>query len=44
VTAGAPRIAAVLIGRNEGQRLVAALASIPPGVEPVVYVSANGKN
>lgn len=36
----APKVAAVLIGRNEGARLVAALASIPPGVAPVVYVDS----
>ncbi len=34
------RVAAVLIGRNEGPRLVAALASIPAGVHPVVYVDS----
>lgn len=34
------RIAVVLIGRNEGSRLVAALASIPDGVSPVVYVDS----
>ncbi|WP_434618750.1 glycosyltransferase family 2 protein [Tabrizicola sp. M-4] len=36
----APRIAAVLIGRNEGARLVAALAAIPHEVRPVVYVDS----
>jgi GT2 family glycosyltransferase len=35
-----PKVAAVLIGRNEGARLVAALASVPVGVEPVVYVDS----
>ncbi|MCX7644515.1 MAG: glycosyltransferase [Rhodobacteraceae bacterium] len=35
-----PRVAAVLIGRNEGARLVAALASVPPWVAPVVYVDS----
>lgn len=35
-----PRVAAVLIGRNEGARLVAALASIPATVGPVVYVDS----
>lgn len=34
------RVAAVLIGRNEGARLVAALASVPPWVAPVVYVDS----
>ncbi len=34
------RVAVVLIGRNEGARLVAALASIPSGVAPVVYVDS----
>lgn len=33
-------VAAVLIGRNEGARLVAALAAIPPDVWPVVYVDS----
>jgi GT2 family glycosyltransferase len=36
----APRVALVLIGRNEGARLVAALASVPAGVGPVVYVDS----
>ena len=36
----APRIAAVLIGRNEGARLIAALAAIPPDVSPVIYVDS----
>jgi GT2 family glycosyltransferase len=40
MTAPAPRIAAVLIGRNEGDRLVAALAAVPEGVAPVVYVDS----
>lgn len=35
-----PKVAAVLIGRNEGARLKAALASIPPRVWPVVYVDS----
>ena len=35
-----PKVAAVLIGRNEGARLQAALASIPAGVAPVVYVDS----
>ena len=33
-------VAAVLIGRNEGARLVAAFAAIPPDVWPVVYVDS----
>ena len=36
----APRIGAVVIGRNEGPRLVACLASIPAQVSPVVYVDS----
>ena len=41
MTAGpAPKVAVVLIGRNEGARLVAALASVPAGVGPVVYVDS----
>ncbi|MCU0910141.1 MAG: glycosyltransferase [Rhodobacteraceae bacterium] len=40
MSAAPPRIAAVLIGRNEGARLVAALASVPPGVSPVIYVDS----
>lgn len=35
-----PRIGAVVIGRNEGVRLVACLASIPVGVTPVIYVDS----
>lgn len=35
-----PSVALVLIGRNEGARLVAALASIPGWVSPVVYVDS----
>lgn len=35
-----PKVAAVLIGRSEGARLVAALASIPGDVSPVVYVDS----
>jgi len=34
------RIGAVVIGRNEGARLVACLASIPAGVTPVIYVDS----
>ena len=34
------RIGAVIIGRNEGARLVACLASIPPEVARVVYVDS----
>ncbi|MGY6410169.1 MAG: glycosyltransferase family 2 protein [Alkalilacustris sp.] len=36
----APRIAAVVIGRNEGARLCACLSSIPDSVAPVVYVDS----
>lgn len=35
-----PQIGAVIIGRNEGARLVACLGSIPDGVSPVVYVDS----
>lgn len=35
-----PRIGVVLIGRNEGARLVAALAAIPETVSQVVYVDS----
>jgi GT2 family glycosyltransferase len=34
------RIGAVIIGRNEGARLVACLASFPPDVRPLVYVDS----
>jgi GT2 family glycosyltransferase len=34
------RIAAILIGRNEGTRLISALAAIPPQVDPVIYVDS----
>lgn len=34
------RLGVVLIGRNEGQRLVAALKSINIGINPVVYVDS----
>jgi GT2 family glycosyltransferase len=37
---GASTVAAVLIGRNEGARLVAALGSVPSGVAHVVYVDS----
>ena len=40
MTGAAPTVAAVLIGRNEGARLVAALAAIPAGVDPVIYVDS----
>lgn len=36
----APRIGAIVIGRNEGPRLVACLASIPTEVAPVIYVDS----
>lgn len=34
------RVGAVVIGRNEGARLVSCLASVPPDVKPVVYVDS----
>ncbi len=34
------RLGAVIIGRNEGERLVACLASFPDGVWPLVYVDS----
>lgn len=34
------RVAAVLIGRNEGARLVAALAALPHEIKPVIYVDS----
>jgi GT2 family glycosyltransferase len=40
-TAGSDlRIGAVVIGRNEGARLIACLASIPAEVAPVIYVDS----
>lgn len=33
-------IAAVIIGRNEGARFLACLASLPKGLEPVIYVDS----
>lgn len=38
------RIGAVIIGRNEGARLVACLASIPAEVTPVVYVDSGSSD
>jgi len=38
------RVAVVLIGRNEGARLVAALASVPAGVKRVVYVDSGSSD
>jgi GT2 family glycosyltransferase len=35
-----PGVGAVIIGRNEGARLVACLASFPPSVRPLVYVDS----
>jgi GT2 family glycosyltransferase len=35
-----PRLGAVIIGRNEGARLVACLASFPSTVRPLVYVDS----
>lgn len=43
MTAAAPfpgRLGAVIIGRNEGARLVACLASFPEAVRPLVYVDS----
>lgn len=37
---GLADIGAVIIGRNEGARLVACLASFPAGVRPLVYVDS----
>lgn len=37
---GAPRLAAVVIGRNEGARLVACLESVRAQIETVVYVDS----
>jgi glycosyltransferase involved in cell wall biosynthesis len=34
------RLGIVLIGRNEGERLLRCLASVPPEFEPVVYVDS----
>ena len=42
-TAG-PSIAAVVIGRNEGARLVACLAAVPAGVAQVVYVDSGSSD
>lgn len=35
-----PGVGAVIIGRNEGARLVACLASFPGWVRPLVYVDS----
>ncbi|MBA3908684.1 MAG: glycosyl transferase [Rhodobacter sp.] len=40
MTRATRQVGAVVIGRNEGPRLVACLASIPAGVKPVVYVDS----
>ncbi len=39
-----PSIGLVLIGRNEGERLVRCLASVPEGVAAVVYVDSNSSD
>jgi GT2 family glycosyltransferase len=39
-SAAAGRLGAVIIGRNEGERLVACLASFPDDVRPLVYVDS----
>ena len=38
------QVGAVVIGRNEGARLVACLASIPDGINPVVYVDSGSSD
>lgn len=38
---GAKTIGAVVIGRNEGQRLLRCLASLPPEIDHVVYVDSS---
>lgn len=38
------RVAVVLIGRNEGPRLVAALASVPAGIARMVYVDSGSSD
>jgi GT2 family glycosyltransferase len=43
-TASTPVIGAVIIGRNEGERLVACLGSIPDKVGPVVYVDSGSSD
>lgn len=40
----APRVAAVIIGRNEGARLIACLASVVPQVGRVVYVDSGSSD
>ncbi len=39
-----PKIGLVLIGRNEGERLVRCLASVPNDIEAVVYVDSNSSD
>lgn len=39
-----PKIGLVLIGRNEGERLVRCLASVPDEIEAVVYVDSNSSD
>ncbi len=36
----APRLAAIIIGRNEGERLIKGLASLQGGVDRIVYVDS----
>ncbi|MEO9781921.1 MAG: glycosyltransferase family 2 protein [Sedimentitalea sp.] len=40
----APRIGLVLIGRNEGERLIRCLASVPDSVAAVVYVDSSSSD
>ena len=40
MTGGTGRVAAILIGRNEGARLVRSLASVVPRVERTIYVDS----
>ena len=37
-------IGVVIIGRNEGQRLLDGLAALPPGLSPVVYVDSGSSD
>ena len=39
-----PRVGIVVIGRNEGERLVLALRSVSPEKNPVVYVDSNSSD
>lgn len=42
--ASAPRVGAVIIGRDEGDRLVACLASVAPQVDRLVYVDSGSRD